>query len=143
MRNVRAAVAALAMAVSMGACASASGGGELAPARFASAGGGGSAPARVQGATVRVTNNNWKDMTVYMVRGSSRYRLGMVTSMTTEVFPVPRALVGNTGGVQLLADPIGSTATYLSPSIFVNGGETVQFEVHNQIAISNVSIFRR
>lgn len=142
MREIRAAVAALAMVVSMGACVSASGN-EFAAISFAPTGGGEAVRARPEGATVKVTNNNWGDMNVYMVRGSSRYRLGTVTSMSTEVFRVPQALVGNTGGVQLLADPIGSTSSYLSPTIFVSGGETVQLNVQNQLAISNVSVFRR
>ena len=151
MREIRAAVAALGMVVSMGACASASGGGEFVSTRFAPAGGGEAAPAlapaavraRSESATVKVTNNNWNNMDVYMVRGGSRYRLGTVTSMSTEVFRVPQTLVGNTGGVQLLADPIGSSVTYLSPTIFVNAGETIRFDVQNQLSISSVSIFSR
>ncbi|HEX2093174.1 MAG TPA: hypothetical protein VHG28_12265 [Longimicrobiaceae bacterium] len=99
------------------------------------------APARREHATVRVTNNNWSNMTVYVVRGTSRFRLGMVTSMTTAVFRLPMVHLAGASGVRLLADPIGSTQTYLTPVLYVSGGERVDFEIQNHLPISSVSVW--
>lgn len=98
-------------------------------------------PARAAAPTVRVTNNNWSNMTVYAVRGSSRFRLGMVTSMSTVVFRVPRAVLAGGDGLRLLADPIGGSETYLTPAIHVNAGEEVKLDLQSRLSISSYSVF--
>ena len=51
------------------------------------------APDRVgQPVTVRVTNNNWLDMRIYVVETTTqgrRWRLGNVTGLTTARFDIP------------------------------------------------------
>ena len=138
MRSVlAAAVAVLAVVVPGGACAPAASGGaaslpaELSPATTA-------APV-----TVRVTNNHWSNMTVYAVRGTARFRLGMVTSMATEVFRLPASVAGAAGGVRLLADPIGGSEQFLAPAVFVARGEEVKLDLQNHLQISSVSVRER
>jgi hypothetical protein len=136
MRSVLAtAVAVLSVVVLGGACAPAApgGGGSLAPGMYP---GESDAPPRV-----RVTNNNWSNMTVYAVRGTSRIRLGMVTSMATQVFRLPDAVAAGAGGVRLLADPIGGTEQFLTPAVQVSRGDEVKLEIHNQLQISSVSVW--
>jgi len=58
-------------------------------------------------ATVYVTNDNWLDLVIYAVRGSTKYRLGEVTGIQSAVFQVPEALM-NSGSFAIFADPIGS-----------------------------------
>lgn len=93
--------------------------------------------------TVRVENNNWDNMTVYVVRGSTRHRLGMVTSMNTEMFRIPPAFMSGTEAVRLVADPIGSPNTYVTPSVQVSPGEQIEFDIENHLAISSVSVWSR
>lgn len=128
-------VAVLSLAVLGGACAPAApgGAGALAPELY---GGSGAPP------TVRVTNNNWSNMTVYAVRGTSRFRLGMVTSMATEVFRLPGALA-DAGGVRLLADPIGGSEQFITPTVQVRSGDEVKLELQNQLQVSSISVFAR
>lgn len=90
-------------------------------------------------ALVQVTNNNWLDMAVYAVRSGLRVRLGTVTSLNTETFTVPRALMTGASAFQLVADPIGSSGTFKTQSVSVWPGQTVKFQIENQIGISNVS----
>jgi FtsP/CotA-like multicopper oxidase with cupredoxin domain len=80
-------------------------------------------------------------MTVYAVRGTSRIRLGMVTSMATQVFRLPEAVAGGAGGVRLLADPIGGSEQFLTPAMRVSPGDEVKLEIQNQLQISTVSIW--
>ena len=58
--------------------------------------------------TLYVTNDNWLDMVIYIYRGSSRFRLGEVTGVQSEVFEIPSAAMGSTSDFAILADPIGS-----------------------------------
>ncbi len=129
------AVAVLSLAVLGGACAPAvpAGAVSLPPELYA---GRSDAPP-----TVRVTNHNWSNMTVYAVRGSTRLRLGMVTSMATQVFKLPSALANGAGGVRLLADAIGGNEQFLTPVVQVSRGEEVKLDIHNQLQISSVSVW--
>ena len=136
MRSVLAtAVAVLSVVVLGGACAPAASGGAASLPPELSPGGTGAPP------TVRVTNNNWSNMTVYAVRGTTRFRLGMVTSMATEVFRLPASLTSGATGVRLLADPIGGTEQFLTPAVFVGRGEEVKLDLHNQLQISSVTVW--
>lgn len=136
MRSVlMAAVAVLSLAVPGGACAPAA---SVDPASLPPE----LAPARTQGPppTVRVTNNNWANMTVYAVRGTARLRLGLVNSMATEVFRLPASITSGASGVRLLADPIGGSEQFLTPAVYVGRGEEVNLDIHNQLQVSSISV---
>lgn len=101
----------------------------------------GPAPSEGRSASVRVTNNNWADMTVYMLRAGMRVRLGTVTSMATQSFRIPPSVLGGEGDVRLVADPIGSRETHLTLPVQVWPGQTVAFKIENHIAVSSVSVW--
>src|SRR4028119_925965 len=134
MRSLLATAVAVRSVVVLGAaCARAApGGGALAPGMYP---GESEAPP-----TVRVTNNNWANMTVTAVRGGTRIRLGMVTSMATQVFRLPGAVTTGAGGLRLLADPIGGSEEFLTPAVQVSRGDEVKLEIQNQLQISSVSV---
>src|SRR5262245_23572103 len=58
-------------------------------------------------ATVYVTNDNWLDLVIYAIRGSTKYRLGEVTGIQSAVFQIPEAIM-NGGAFGVYADPIGT-----------------------------------
>lgn len=87
---------------------------------------------RVQDRTmVRVENQNLLDMTVYIVRGSQRVRLGMVTGLSTRVFVIPESLLRGANSVRFLADPIGSRQTPVSQEMLVLPGDEVEIVIPN------------
>jgi hypothetical protein len=90
--------------------------------------------------TVEVTNHNWSDVVVYMVRNSSRVRLGLVTSMNTSSFRVPPVLLGTGASLQLEARPIGARDQFRSPSLQVLPGQKIELTVQNHMSISSVAI---
>ncbi len=90
---------------------------------------------------VEVTNHNWSDMRIYVVRAGNRFRLGMVSTMETQVFQLPRALSSYTGGLQLVADPIGSREFHMTQPLSITPGQLVSFKIENHLAISTVSIW--
>jgi hypothetical protein len=89
---------------------------------------------------VRVENNNWSDMNVYVLRSGTRQRLGSVSSMTTAKFKLPRHVLVSTEPVRLLADPVGSSRGILSPPLLLNAGQVVEWRVENNPALSSAFI---
>jgi hypothetical protein len=87
---------------------------------------------------IRVMNNNWSDMTIYLVRGGMQRRLGTVTSQTSHTFVVPTYLTSTANDVRLLADPIGSSRGFASPAIMLNPGQTAEWQLENSLALSSV-----
>jgi hypothetical protein len=92
-------------------------------------------------ATVRVTNNNWSNVTVYVVNNGMRVRLGDVTSMQSSTFRVPQALMRATGDLQLLVSPLASNEVYVTPGFTVLPGQEVEFNIENQLTISSLAIW--
>jgi len=75
--------------------------------------------------TIRISNNNVLDMTVYAVNQSMRVRLGTVTTSSSQRFTVSLRQISPTGELQLLADPIGSRRGMTSETIHVFAGQAV------------------
>jgi hypothetical protein len=103
----------------------------LAAASCRSTGGGAPAGQRSE-AFVRVENRSMLDMTVYVVRGSERRRLGLVNALSTQVLPIPGVLVDGAGVLRFLADPIGANRTPVSEEIVVRHGDVVQLIIPPQ-----------
>ena len=78
---------------------------------------------------VRVANQSWLDMNVYVVRSSERIRLGTVNGNRTERFTLPRHLVASATSLRFLADPIGSTRVSQSFDISVSPGDEVTLTI--------------
>ena len=89
---------------------------------------------------LRVNNNNWHDMRVYVVSesGNSR-RVGMVTGMGSAVFRL-RAPIAS-GRTQILLRPIGTRATFVTNTVLVSPGATAELTVQNQLALSQLIIW--
>jgi hypothetical protein len=78
-------------------------------------------------APVYVENDNWMDVVVYAVRGGSRFRLGMVTSIQSAVFELPSATLGASTSLFLLASPIGGSRydLFATDDIMLAPGHTI------------------
>jgi hypothetical protein len=85
--------------------------------------------ARAQRTTVRVDNQAFNDMTIYVVRGGSRQRIGQVTGATTSLLTIPESFVGGGATLQFQADPVGSNRAPISESINVNPGDEVRLTI--------------
>lgn len=87
---------------------------------------------------ISITNNNWSDMTIYLVRDGLRRRLGTVPSQTTDTFSVPTYFIMASGQVQLMADPIGSRNTFTSMPIVITPGQRAEWKLENSLALSTM-----
>ena len=92
-------------------------------------------------ATVHVANNNFADVTVYVVQSGMRWRLGTVSGLSRQQFRMPR-LSYDAGDLHLLADPVGGARSYLSPPVRVHAGEAVDLRLHATLNMSSVSAWR-
>jgi hypothetical protein len=97
-------------------------------------------PAGMTPTTVEVANHNWMDMRVFVVHAGTRVRLGTVTSMGRQVFRLPATMQNTTGGIQLVADPIGSRSFHMLPTVMVSPGQKVNVRLENHLAISSISV---
>ena len=86
-------------------------------------------PAAVEPAYVRITNQSWLDMNVYVLRSSQRIRLGTVSANQTQRFRLPQNLVFGATPLRFLADPIGSSRTASSFEIVVSPGDEVTLTI--------------
>lgn len=148
MHALKSLVAAVAVTLTLGACATGAAPSRFAPmASSADAGAVGAAargqpaPAPSRATTVRVENFNWNDVTVFVVQNGVRTRLGTVTSMSTGSFRLPSQVLASTGSVRLLADPIGSSRGYMTEPILVRAGSQVAFNVQNSLTLSSVAVW--
>jgi hypothetical protein len=80
--------------------------------------------------TVRVENQAFNDMTVYVVQqAGNRIRLGTVTGNSTQTLKIPRGIVFGPTSLRFLVDPIGSNRTASSFDITVAPGDEVKLTI--------------
>jgi len=93
--------------------------------------------------TVTVQNDNWLDVAVYVVHGTSRLRIGTVSSTTSRTFRLPRE--GGTGAIplQILADPIGENRRYITDPVTLAPGQRLEVKVGSPISFSSFAIWNR
>ena len=128
MRNIRHHWAVLSAATLLAACASGA-------SRISSR-------AELQPISLTVTNQNWLDVNVFVVEGNSRFRVGQVGGNGSAMLSIPSSLVVN-GQVRLLADPIGSSDTYMTDMISVAPDEKVQLTVAPRMRMSSFAVWTR
>ncbi len=89
---------------------------------------------------VVVENHNWADVVVYAERNGDRRRLGMVTSMTSSNFQLPRGMRYGGDGVHLVAEPIAAGGRFVTGPISVAPGQQVRLRIENQLSISQWTV---
>ena len=81
-------------------------------------------------ATIAVDNRAFTDMTVYVSEAvGSRRRLGLATGVSTTVFTIPSTVVGNGRELSFIVDPVGSSRTAISNTLFVQPGQRVTLTI--------------
>ena len=93
-----------------------------------------------QHVVLRVHNNNWHDMRVYVVSEAGHsQRVGTVTGMSRAVFRL-RAPIAS-GRTQILLRPIGTRATFVTNTVLVQPGAVAELTVQNQLSLSQLVIW--
>jgi hypothetical protein len=86
------------------------------------------APSPTRGsATLQVENRGFPDMTVYVLDGAQRQRLGVAPGLATTPFTIPDRLVrGGSATLRFYCDPIGGRGLPVSQEILVEPGDMVE-----------------
>jgi hypothetical protein len=92
--------------------------------------------------SLTVTNQNWLDVDIFVLRGSTRYRLGAVGGNSSATLSIPTSLTAR-GEIQLLADPVGSNDVYVSGAISISPDQTVELTLAPRIRMSSYAIWTR
>jgi len=80
--------------------------------------------------TLQVLNQQFTNMTIYVLRSGQRFRLGLATGNATTAFVIPRTLVRQQLiQLRFLADPIGGSGAPISDEITVSPGDSVQLTI--------------
>jgi hypothetical protein len=91
---------------------------------------------------VSVQNDNWLDVVVYAVNGSTKFRLGAVNGISSGTFRLTSSL-SPTGSVRLLVDPIGAPKGYMTDAITIAPGQRIELRVGSPLNMSTVAVWNR
>jgi hypothetical protein len=73
--------------------------------------------------TIDVQNQDFNDMTVYVIVNGARTRLGMAPGNKTTVLTIPEYLLTGTSFLRFVADPIGGNRAPVTEEVDVTPGD--------------------
>jgi hypothetical protein len=90
--------------------------------------------------TVRVVNHNWLDITVYLLQGTRRDRIGVATATSTTEFHVALRRMSAGTEYRLLGDPIGARETVRSEPLHAQDGDVVTWTLEDNLNRSSIDV---
>ena len=79
--------------------------------------------------TLRVENNGFSDMRIYVFQGGQRVRLGTANGHQTSTFKLNKSLVPGITSLRFEAVPIGAQGSSVSEQITVTPGESITLRI--------------
>ncbi len=98
-----------------------------------------SADAEHSGTRVEIDNQNFNDMTIYLLDRGSRLLLGPAGGLSKTTLLIPDALRRGDARVRLLADPTGGGSSITTPELLVAPGQSVYWTIGSDPANSTAS----
>ena len=89
--------------------------------------------------TVRVQNENFADMNVYVVSEGLATRLGTVTGLTSSTFTLDPSFAPSSE-LRIVATPIGGNGRASSGALVVQPGQTIDFRIASILRQSSASV---
>ena len=93
---------------------------------------------KVSAVRIRVVNDNWQDMRVYVVVDGRRVRLGTVGSLATEDLKLRQSIVGPSAVVQFVAVPLGRRTASHAQRLVIFKGDVLEYRIENSIGLSYI-----
>jgi hypothetical protein len=91
------------------------------------------------GPTVQIDNQNFADMSIYVLRSGQRIFVGQATGLTQTQLTIPSGVASADGRVRLLADPIGGAAPVTTPVLVVPQGQRIYWTIGSDPAMSTAT----
>lgn len=79
--------------------------------------------------TLKVDNQGFLDMTIYVRGDLGRVRLGLASGAATTKFVIPDEVIRSATSLRFVADPIGSARASVSQEISVRPGDEVVMQI--------------
>ena len=96
-------------------------------------------PEARSGVPVRIDNQNFNDMNIYLVNGGQRWLLGQAAGLSLTNLRISAGLAPADGELRLEADPIGSSPAIFTPVLVVARGQGVFWTIGSDPAMSSAS----
>lgn len=90
--------------------------------------------------TVRVENQSWNAVHVYVIAGAEESSLGQISGQSSRTFEIPPSMMANLDEFRLVADPIGSRDRHTSGRILVHPGDVVTWTLTQPLTHSYLSV---
>ncbi len=90
---------------------------------------------------VEVESHFMGDVTIYLVRGSMRQRLGMVTALGKTEFTFPWRWLSQTGTSRLLAYPIAGARVHASEALILQPGQWIKWTLEADLDRSSMAVY--
>lgn len=85
---------------------------------------------------VVVRNHAFYDTHIYAVQSGIRRSLGLASGLSERRYELPRTFVESMAAVQLVAEPIGPRARYVSDPFYLNVGDQLNLTLENNPVMS-------
>lgn len=79
--------------------------------------------------TLKVDNQAYLDMTIYVMRGAERVRLGLASGSSSSHFVIPADVMMSATTLRFVADPVGSSRASISEEVNVRPGDEVVMQI--------------
>jgi len=89
---------------------------------------------------VQVENHYLGDVVIYLVRGSQRQRLGMVTALSSAEYSFPWRRVAGSSINRLLAHPIAGSP-YASDPLQIQPGQWIKWTLESDLRRSSMAVY--
>jgi hypothetical protein len=90
---------------------------------------------------VEVESHYYGDVIIYLMRGTQRQRLGMVTALSTAAFTFPWRRLGAGGSSRLLAYPLAGPRAYASDPLNVQPGQSIKWTLESDLDRSSLTVW--
>lgn len=90
---------------------------------------------------LRIDNRAQQDVTIYLVRGSHRTRLGSVTGLSAGAFELAPEAVDPAQEIYLVADPLAGTRRLTSERIVLRPGAVVEWTIEMELRRAVLSVY--
>jgi hypothetical protein len=90
---------------------------------------------------IEVESHFMGDVVIYLVRGSDRQRIGMVTALSTAEFSIPWRRLTSSEGNRLLAYPIAGRAAYASDPLVLQPGQSIKWTLESDLNRSSLAVY--
>ena len=96
--------------------------------------------AKSTGLPVQIDNQNFNDMSIYLVSAGQRYLLGSAGGLGQTTLTIPSSLAPTDGRVRLEAAPVGGTRAIFTPTLVVGPGQSVFWTIGSDAGMSTASV---